>query len=414
MKKSNQPGVLMLIHNFRPGPTGGAEIQAERLARSLLQRGHSVRILTNPITYISEWFDFGGNIPDAPEEEFFFGTVEQRPSEALDESNYEDNSSSRGLIHRPNFHLAYDIYGGIIETYKYLVRHRKNYDILHCHMAYGHAVVAIVAGKILRKPSIIKIACAGEFGEFANLSTFKGFNAALHVLHHADAMIAISSEVEAELLSNGFSPKRIVKIPNGVDTNYFKPANERIENNKVQFLLVGRRQPQKGVDILIRAAKILKNDGFGEQFEIQLCGADHEEYDYQSMANKLGVTQQLSFLPFQNDMRKFYHSVDCFLLPSRGEGLSNALLEAMSSGLPAIATRISGNPDVITHEKDGLLIPTESPQDLAEAMKRIILEPELRKQLGENANKRILEAYSIDYISEQYSELYRRLTRKIR
>jgi glycosyltransferase involved in cell wall biosynthesis len=127
------------------------------------------------------------------------------------------------------------------------------------------------------------------------------------------------------------------------------------------------------------------------------------------MAKDFGVAHLVDFLPFQKDMRHIYQEAQCFLLPSRGEGLSNALLEAMAMGLPVVATHVSGTPDVVTNEKDGLLIPPESSEALADAMKRIILDPALRHQLGQNARRRVEDEYSMEHVAGQYSDLYSRL-----
>ena len=78
-------------------------------------------------------------------------------------------------------------------------------------------------------------------------------------------------------------------------------------------------------------------------------------------------------------------------------------------GLPVIATHVSGNPDVITNEKDGILIPPESSDALADAMKRMIFDPSLRQKLGQNARRRIEDEFSLDHVARQYSDLYSRL-----
>jgi L-malate glycosyltransferase len=404
-----KPRGLMLIHNFRPGPTGGTEIQAERLAQGLVSLGHSMQILTNPIYVANEWYDFKGKPPYAPEEEVFYSTGSA--SSLMPDDEKKDVSRGEGVrIHRPPFRLAYEVNQGVTDTFHYLANNRKTYDVLHCHMAYGHAAVAVVAARTFHKRCIIKIACAGEeFGELYAFSKFADFSRALHVLHQADAMIAISHEVEEELLGYGFSQKQILRIPNGVDTEFFQPRVRAEESGKLRFLLVGRRQPQKGVDLLLKAIQTLKLSGLEDKFEVKLCGSDNSDYDYRSMAKELGVAHLVNFLPFHKDMRNIYQEAQSFILPSRGEGLSNALLEAMAMGLPVIATRVSGTPDVVRNEKDGLLISPESSDALAEAMKRIIFDPALRQQLGQNARRRVEDEFSMEHVARQYSDLYARL-----
>jgi glycosyltransferase involved in cell wall biosynthesis len=91
---------------------------------------------------------------------------------------------------------------------------------------------------------------------------------------------------------------------------------------------------------------------------------------------------------------------------SRGEGLSNALLEAMATALPVIATRVSGTADVVTDGEDGLLIPPESSESLAKAMATVMQQPDLARRLGQQARQKMLRAFSLDSVAQQYSELY--------
>lgn len=366
---------LMIIHNFRPGPTGGAELQAERLAIQLSELGHGMQVLTSL------------TVPDAPQEEEIYGVQ----------------------IHRVAHRLPYWVDRENSKTFRYLVKNRKSFDILHAHMAFGHAVMAVVFAKMFGKRSIVKIACAGEYGDLHLFSQFKWFDYALDVLHQADVVAAVSSEVEQELLNYGFSKDRIVRISNGVDTVQFKRTTHLLRNEKVNFLLTGRRHPQKGIDILLKAVRILHARGMERRFNVAMYGVDYEEYDYRSMASEFGVMKSVQFFPFERNILPLYEAADCFLLPSRGEGLSNALLEAMAMELPVIATAVSGNPDVVTDETDGLLIPTESPQALADAMCRVIENRDFAYQLGKNARHKMESHFSLESIAQRYSEIYGRL-----
>ena len=370
-----KPRGLMIIHQFRP-VAAGAELQAERLAKKLVQRGHPMSVLTRLRT------------PDTPMNEVMDGVT----------------------VHRVPYMLAYWVRrSGVIATFRYLVNNRRSYDVLHVHQAFGHAVVAVVTARLLRKRCIIKVACAGEYGDMNVFSKFEAFDRALTILHHADAIVAISAEVEQELLDHGFSPERIVKIPNGVDTDYFKRTTPPPSRDPVRFALVGRRHPQKGVDVALEAARLLRDDGLDGRFKIELYGVDYPEHDYRAMALELGVTDLVDFLPFESDMVGVFHRVHCLILPSRGEGLSNALLEAMSMELPVIATSVSGTVDVVRDGEEGILIPPESPEALAKAMAAIIRYPELARALGKNARAKVERSVSLDFVAGQYSELYRAL-----
>ena len=141
-RREMKPRAMMIIHNFRPGPTGGAELQAERLSKALAAMDHEMQVLT--------WL----SVPDAPMEEMSDGV----------------------RIHRVPFRLPYWITLDNSNTFHFLVRQRNTYDILHAHLAFGHAVMAVVAARLLEKRSVVKIACSGEYGDMAVFSKFYKFS----------------------------------------------------------------------------------------------------------------------------------------------------------------------------------------------------------------------------------------------
>jgi glycosyltransferase involved in cell wall biosynthesis len=366
---------MMIIHNYRPGSVGGAELQAERLAVRLCEMGHAMQVLT--------WL----TVPDAPLEETCGGV----------------------RIHRTPHRLPYWVKHGNFETFRYLLRNRDSYDVLHAHMAFGHAVVATVLARCFRRKCIIKIACAGEYGDLYTFSKFEGFGMALRILHQADAIVAVSREVERELQEYGFPPERIMRIPNGVDTSFFRRTQPVQPCDKVSFVLIGRRHPQKGIDTTLHAVLRLKQEGLANRIEIKSYGADYPEYNYRAMAERLGVADLVEFRPFEKDIVSVYNAARCFLLPSRGEGLSNSLLEAMAMELPVIATPISGTPDVVDDGKDGVLIAPDSPRALAESMSKVVHRPDWARQLGLNARKKVENGFSLESTAQRYSCLYERL-----
>jgi len=367
-----KPRGLMIIHNFRPGPTGGAELQAERLAIRLAGMGHAMQVLTRL------------TVPDAPREETLQGV----------------------RVHRLDHRLPYWVMLDNANTFRFLVNNRSSFDILHAHMAFEHAVMAVVFARCYGKKAIVKIACAGEYGDLFTFSKFAGFRPALQVLRQADAIVAVSREVERELLAYGFYPERIIRIPNGVDTTHFQRREPSPKHGKTRFLLTVRRHPQKGIDIVLQAARRLREKGFDGQFEISMYGEDYPEHDYRRMAGELGVMDSINLFPFEQDILPLYQSADCFVLPSRGEGLSNALLEAMAMELPVIATSVSGTTDVVDDGLDGLLIPINSAEALAASMETVITDRELAGRLGANARRKVEQYFSLERVARRYSELY--------
>jgi glycosyltransferase involved in cell wall biosynthesis len=365
----------MLIHQFRP-VASGAEYQAERLASKLTELGHRMKVLTTL----------------------------RDPDSAVDE---EINGIS---VHRTRNPISYWVYYDISDQFRYLVKNRRSYDIIHSHQCFNHAVIGTVVARWFGKKSIFKIACAGDGGDLSVFSKFGGFKAALRILHQTDAVVAVSSAVEEELCGYGFSRDKIWRIPNGVDVKGFTRTRPFPDRSRVKFILIARRTPQKGIDIALKALKLLSEKGINEKrISLKLYGWDYPEHDYRRMAEEIGVSPMVSFFPHNENIKDVYHDAHCLLLPSRTEGLSNVLLEAMSFELPVIATGISGTTDVVEHGENGMLIPPESPEALSNAMEFIINDPGSSLQLGKNARRRIVERFSLDEVARRYSELYHAL-----
>jgi len=120
----------------------------------------------------------------------------------------------------------------------------------------------------------------------------------------------------------------------------------------------------------------------------------------------------VEFVGQVDDPFPFLAASDIFILPSRSEGMSNALLEAMAHGLPCIATDIPGNSDIITPEKDGLLVRLDDPQDLAAAIGRLVTDQGLRERLGRGAARTVAERYSIAGTADRYVALYTALLQR--
>ena len=181
------PRVLMVIHQFRP-IASGAEMQVERLAGKLVRLGHQVAVLTQRRVPTSLPFEMLNGI----------------------------------AVHRVDFPLSYWTYRDIGKQFRFLIKNRQTYDIIHSHQCFNHAVIDTMAAQWLGKKSILKIACAGEVGDLNVFSQFRGFNLVQNILHQTDALIAISAEIEKELQDYGFPAEHIHRIPNGVDTDEFK------------------------------------------------------------------------------------------------------------------------------------------------------------------------------------------------
>lgn len=212
---------------------------------------------------------------------------------------------------------------------------------------------------------------------------------------------------------------RVVVIPNGVDTERFNPnvrpdeicSRHRLVESKV-VLFVGaltRWHRYKGLDVLIAAMAFLKNQV--PQTKLIVVGGGELRMEYRELAHKLGLGNRVIFAGnvADDELPEYYASSDILVLPSkdRSEGFGLTILEANATGKPAIGTTVGGIPSVIRNGYNGLLVPPDDPQALAQAMKRVLTDEDLLEDMGKNG-RTFAEQHDWLMVAEQTESLYRR------
>jgi len=194
-------------------------------------------------------------------------------------------------------------------------------------------------------------------------------------------------------------------IPNGVDLKTYKTENRN--KTSPHLLSVGRVVYQKGFDIALRALADLKD----LKWEWHIAGDGPQMDALKSLAQELGIDKRILFLGWQSreQLIEQYKWSNLFLFPSRHEGMPNAVLEAMASGLPVIASRIAGNEELVVDGETGILFPTEDVDSLRVALKKILNDVSLRRQMGEASRRRVEERYSWENTAKQYALLLKRV-----
>lgn len=127
------------------------------------------------------------------------------------------------------------------------------------------------------------------------------------------------------------------------------------------------------------------------------------------LAEQLGLKEHINFTGFVKEVAQYFHLAHFFVLPSRSEGLPNALLEAMACGLPAVATHVGGIPKVVIDGETGLLVPPDDEEALADAIKRLLDSPSLCRKMGKAARRHIEAHYSIESVTDQHIALYQKV-----
>jgi len=191
-------------------------------------------------------------------------------------------------------------------------------------------------------------------------------------------------------------PENVIVIPNGIETERFDAIptwTPESMNSPFRVGAVGNLKPVKGTDVLIDAAKIVLEKFPNVQFEIAGGGLNRNLTLYNKQIADCGITNHFKLLGSQADIPGFLRTLDIAVLPSRAEGLSNGLLEYMAAGRPAIATDVGGNGELIEHERNGLLVPSENPQALADAICDLIEHPQRAARFAAEARNDVTEKY---------------------
>ncbi|MBP8001557.1 MAG: glycosyltransferase family 4 protein [Chloroflexi bacterium] len=292
----------------------------------------------------------------------------------------------------------------------FLLRRLKP-DLIHAHELLSPTTTAAAAKQQYGVPVVAKVLRGGQLGDLAKLKKRTGGVKRIQTFKElVDGFIVISQEIDQELDAWGIPQHQRFFIPNGVDTNRFEPVGPeektwlrqrlRLPNGPLA-LFTGRLVPEKCLDQLIHLWPHVRASY--PQAQIVFLGTGPEETKLRRMAGE-GVT----FVGHTSDVVPYLQAADLFILPSFTEGLSNAMLEAMATGLPVIATHVGGAPDVITHKQNGWLIPPQQPECLHNAIITLFTLNDLRFNLGEQGRRRIEAGYSLDVTAERLVTLYER------
>lgn len=387
--------VLMVISQFHP-IVGGTERQAQLLSQKLIKRGVDLKVVTG-------WWSFR-----TPREEIIDGIEVFRNFSCWGMFGIKNSRTLRHLAG-----LTYILSLGI-----YLFLHRRNYEIIHVHQALHPAFVSVLVGKqILGKPVIVKTASSGMTSDIRQLRQIPlgGFQLR-YLLKKMDCLVAVSKAGGNDFKEIGYPESRIMYIPNGVEI----ANHEKTRYGQVKYVIsTARLSKEKGIDILLRAwAEVIRRE---KGLKLVILGRGPLESELKRLSEFLGVVASVEFPGVVHNVERYLSDADLFVLPSRNEGLSNALLEAMSHGIPCIATTVGGNSELLEPEdeeilpgsyvvgKNGVLIRPDDVKGLSEAIFFLLRNEKVREAVGMRSRKVIKENYSIDSIAHKYIALYQRM-----
>src|SRR5574341_584304 len=279
---------------------------------------------------------------------------------------------------------------------------REKIDLIHAHHPTAHAV-SLLAAKLSGIPSLIVTRRVIFKMKNNPFSKWK------YQSSRINRYVAVCQAVQRLLEDYGVNHGRVQVIPSAVDVLRFNVDHDQatarkrwnINPGEVVVGTVGNNNWFKGYDYLLHAARIVIDKH--PQTKFFFCGSRTEEL--YGPARKFSLEKNVILSGFRTDIPEILACFDIFVLPSLQEGIATAGIEAMASGLPLVGTKVGGIPDLVS-EMNGLLIPPGNSQALAEAILRLIENPNLAKNLG-LAGRRIAEQkFSKEKVSGQILELY--------
>lgn len=235
------------------------------------------------------------------------------------------------------------------------------------------------------------------------------------VLRRADRIVAVSHwMVEAARATPGLPSRRLTVVRNGIDIHRFQPmvgpstsrGRFRIGPKTIVIGALGNVRPPKAYDVLLRTMLVMRERGADVHLVIAGDADSDLGRELAEFAHSEGLSERVTFLGFVNDSVEFLRCLDIVVCSSRTEGLPLSILQAMATGLPTVATRCGGPQEIIEDGVSGLLVPTESPVALADALLRLIGDSLLRERLGRGGRERIANAFSVDSMIENYKRIY--------
>ncbi|MEO5330015.1 MAG: glycosyltransferase [Magnetococcus sp. THC-1_WYH] len=301
---------------------------------------------------------------------------------------------------------------GLLAIRSWLATHPV--DVIITHSSTDSWLVGLACQTLLQSPPIVRL---------RHLSTPVATNLATRWLYtRASRHIVTTGEAIRERLIqvNGFPPQQITSIPTGIDLGRFTPGDRRSARTQVQLPdddapiigIVATLRSWKGHSYLLEAVRELHDDPSLQAPRLVVVGDGPQEENLVRLAQELGLADRVHFAGYQTDPAPWLQAMDLFALPSYGhEGVPQALMQAMSCGVPVVSTPVGAIPEIITDQENGLLVPPKDHLALAGALKKVLQDRGLRETLGQRALVNARERFGIDHMAREMERLLTRVVR---
>jgi N-acetyl-alpha-D-glucosaminyl L-malate synthase BshA len=301
---------------------------------------------------------------------------------------------------------------------------RESLDVLHMHYALPHAASGLLAKEIVvargeRPPRLVTTLHGTDVTAITGDAALTAITR--HAVLRSDAVTTPSAWLRQAAMANLSLPetRKVEVVPNFVDPEEFHPGKDRPDLRRLFRTLSWEGPVRPSVllhasnfrtvkrvgDAVLAFAQVLR----ARPAALILVGDGPERADVERLAASLGVSDKVAFLGEQLQMGRFLAQADLFLLPSEQESFGLAALEALASGVPVVATRVGGLPEVVRHGETGWLVPVGDPPALAEAVLKLLADEPRRAAMGRAARADALARFHPEPVVARVEALYREL-----
>ncbi|UVK41241.1 glycosyltransferase [Mesorhizobium sp. AR10] len=375
--------LLLVLPTYFPESYGGAEQQTRRFVRVLAEGGVSATILAPRLSR------------STPKR----STIDEVPIQRL-RLRAAPNLGGRHML---------PFLSWCVQLVIWMLRRRDEFDAVYIIHARLHAVPAALAGTLLRKPVLAKLGRGGQCFDLDVVREKKiiGRWASAVIKRHVTAFIANSRQIVSDLKRHGIEVDRIHMIPNGIDLPR-KLHREPSADGSRRFICLGRLEPEKCLEHMIDAFAALPAEA---KARLTILGDGQCRAALEEQAAQLGLSGRVKFVGAVEDVFPFLREADFYLSTSVSEGMSNALLEAMSCGVVPIITDVSGASDIVEHERSGFLARSHA-EYCGLLLHALCLPGAERNEMAQRAVQTIAARFSTKTVAQEHMKLFAALLKE--
>jgi len=369
--------IAFFVHGYLPWDKYGVPRYIERLANSLVKRGHKIVIISAGRWGLKRYEEIN--------------------------SNYKIYRSY-GIVPARLSHFVLEIWSLFIYSLWSILKgpriiKKEKIEVIHGHTFEWGGVQALLVSKITKRPCIITIHGSG----LARNRLQEKFQRAL--LKYCDFIVCQRKEVLNKIISWGYDLDKVAILGGAaIDTEKYKPLSTKHNVFPVKITFIGRLEDFRGPELLLDAIPIIIQRTSNVIF--QFVGDGPKKISLLKKVKELNIEKYVSFLGARNDIDKILMDSDIYVASSPYENFTSlALFEAMSAGLAIVATDV-GETKKLLEKKETMLLAKPTPESIAEQLLKLIQNPSLRQKLGRNARDLIVEEYSLLKLTKDQENLY--------